>query len=102
MQPVTTSPKEPSLPIYLTLPTTLVTTLASVCSMRPLINSFAWSIILCLLSIKTLLYRLIRLGLTFWFFSAHMSLQMYEDAKHPYPFTELTGLQIVYSKCSLQ
>ena len=44
MQPVTTSPKEPSLPIYLTLPTTLVTTLASVSSMRPLVNMLTSSI----------------------------------------------------------
>ena len=42
MQPVTTSPKEPSLPIYLTLPTTLVTTLASVSSMRPLVNMLTY------------------------------------------------------------
>lgn len=91
MQPVTTSPKEPSLPIYLTLPTTLVTTLASVSSMRPLVNMLTSSISLCIFTFQTFLPRLVRLGTALWFFSAHMSLQMYEDAKHPLPVYLING-----------
>lgn len=59
MQPVTTSPKEPSLPIYLALPTTLVTTLASVSSMRPLVNMLTSSISLCIFTFQTFLLRLV-------------------------------------------
>lgn len=59
MQPVTTSPKEPSLPIYLTLPTTLVTALASVSSMRPLVNMLTSSIGLRIFTLQTFLLRLV-------------------------------------------
>ena len=59
MQPVTTSPKEPSPPIYLTLPTTLVTTLASVSSMRPLVNMLTSSIGLRIFTLQTFLLRLV-------------------------------------------
>lgn len=59
MQPVTTSPKEPSLPTYLTLPTTLLATLTSISSMCPRVNVLTRSIGLRIFTLQTFLLRLV-------------------------------------------